>query len=497
MTAYQELAERAARMSAINNAQGILGWDNETMMPHGAAETRAESLAALALVRHDMICDPKLVDLLEEASGEHGLDEWQRANVREFRRHWLSETALPPDLVEANTKAVARCELRWRQARQEDDFAGLLPSLTEVLRLQREIGKAKGEKLGLSTYDALLDQYEPGLTAGRITILFDDLAGFLPDFIGAVLERQAAEPAPVEPKGPFPVATQKDLARTFMTTVGFDFERGRLDESTHPFCGGADNDVRITTRYDEGRFASALLGVLHESGHALYEQGRPKEWLNQPVGQSRGMGVHESQSLIIEMQAARSRQFLSHAAPILREAFGGDGPAWTADNLYRLYTRVSRSLIRVDADEVTYPAHIILRFRLEKAMIEDDLPLSDLPAAWAQAMDELVGIAPPDDRRGCLQDIHWPAGAWGYFPTYTIGAMTAAQMFDAAKQARPVLPNCLAEGDFGPLVEWLRENVHALGCLYEADELLTRATGRPLDAGIFENHLRHRYLEDG
>lgn len=496
MTAYQELTKRAGRMSAISNALGILSWDNETVMPTGAAETRADSLAALAVLRHDMICDPQLGGLLDDAAEQNDLDDWQRANVRELRRNWVSETALPADLVEASTKAVARCEMRWRQARQECDFAGLLPSLAEVLRLQRDIGTAKGERLGLSAYDALMDQYEPGMTADRVTALFDDLADFLPGFVDAVIDRQAGQPQPIEPQGPFPIETQKQVARAFMQTVGFDFNRGRLDESTHPFCGGGDNDVRITTRYDENRLTSALLGVLHESGHAIYEQGRPAEWMNQPVGQSRGLGFHESQSLIIEMQAARSPQFLAYAAPVLRDAFGADGPAWQPDNLHRLYTKVERSLIRVDADEATYPAHIILRFRLEQSMIADDLQLADLPGAWADGMADLVGVTPPNDRLGCLQDIHWPGGAWGYFPTYTIGAMTAAQLFDAAKKARPALPDCLAQGDFSPLVEWLRESIHSQGCRYDAQELMTRATGQSLDAGIFKAHLRSRYLAE-
>ncbi|MEM7444472.1 MAG: carboxypeptidase M32 [Pseudomonadota bacterium] len=494
MTAYEELTKRAARMSSIGNALGILGWDNETLMPKGGAETRAEALATLAVLRHDMVCDPALADLLDGAAAQEDLNEWQRANIREFRRNWVSETAVSADLVEASTKAIARCELRWRQAREDSDFAGLNASLDEVLRLQTEIGAAKGERLGLSTYDALLDQFEPGMTADGISTLFDDLAGFLPDFIEAVLERQASRPTPVEPEGPFPILIQKQLASQLMATVGFDFERGRLDESTHPFCGGADNDVRITTRYDENRFASALLGVLHETGHALYEQGRPVKWMNQPVGQSRGLGFHESQSLIIEMQAVRSREFLSYAAPVLRQAFGADGKAWNADNLYRLFTKVDRSLIRVDADEVTYPAHIILRFRLEQAMIAGDLTLSELPGAWADGMSELVGVVPENDRLGCLQDIHWPGGAWGYFPTYTIGAMTAAQLFDAAKKANPGLMDCLAKGDFEPLVDWLRAAIHSQGCLYEAEELLIRATGGPLDAAIFKAHLKRRYL---
>ncbi|OZB03353.1 MAG: carboxypeptidase M32, partial [Rhizobiales bacterium 39-66-18] len=298
-------------------------------------------------------------------------------------------------------------------------------------------------------------------------------------------------------EGPFPVEAQRALGLKMMAVVGFDFERGRLDVSTHPFCGGADNDVRITTRYNEADFASALMGVMHETGHALYEQGRPQAYLSQPVSMARGMSVHESQSLLMEMQACRSREFIGYAAPILRAAFGGSGPAWEADALWRRYTRVERGFIRVDADEVTYPAHVILRYRLEKALIADTMPLSELPAAWNAGMQELLGVIPPDDRLGCLQDIHWPSGGWGYFPTYTLGAMTAAQVFDAACKADgDILPG-IATGDFAPLVAWLRANIHSQGSLYETDELLTRATGRPLDAAVFKSHLIRRYASEG
>jgi carboxypeptidase Taq len=278
-----------------------------------------------------------------------------------------------------------------------------------------------------------------------------------------------------------------------MGVLGYDFERGRLDVSTHPFCGGGDNDVRITTRYDEADFTRALMGVLHETGHALYEQGRPQAWMNQPVGQARGMSLHESQSLLMEMQACRSREFIAFAAPQMRDAFGGSGPAWEAEALWRHYTRVERGFIRVDADEVTYPAHVILRYRLEKAMIADELPLADLPAAWNDGMQALLGVVPPDDRLGCLQDIHWPSGGWGYFPTYTLGAMTAAQIFDAANRAEPEILPAIGRGDFAPLVGWLRANIHGQGSRWETNELLTRATGRPLDAAVFKAHLRRRY----
>ncbi len=386
--------------------------------------------------------------------------------------------------------------MRWRQARADADFAGLLPYLTEVLNLQRQIGRAKGEKLGLSPYDALLNDYEPGGHSARIDALFDDLAAFLPGFTQEAMAVQAHRPALEPLEGPFTTETQRALGLRLMAALGYDFERGRLDISTHPFCGGADNDVRITTRYDEADFTKALMGVLHETGHALYEQGRPQGYLNQPVGAARGMSVHESQSLLMEMQACRSRQFLAYAAPLMREAFGGSGPAWEAEAMWRRYTRVEPGFIRVDADEVTYPAHVILRYRLEKALIAGEMTLADLPSAWNDGMKALLGVAVPDDRRGCLQDIHWPSGGWGYFPTYTLGAMTAAQIFDAACRAEPGILPGIGRGDFAPLVGWLRANIHGKGSLLSTDDLLTEATGRPLDAAVFKAHLRRRYLEE-
>ena len=238
------------------------------------------------------------------------------------------------------------------------------------------------------------------------------------------------------------------------------------------------------------------MGVLHETGHAMYERGLPPAWRHQPVGHALGMSVHESQSLIVEMQACRSRPFVAWLAPQAARAFDGSGPAWSADNLYRIYTKVERGLIRVDADEVTYPAHVILRYRLEQAIMSGDLKLGDLPAAWNEGMKTLVGAVPPNDRDGCLQDIHWPGGAWGYFPSYTLGAMTAAQLFVAAQRAMPEIPAALGRGDFAPLMTWLRANVHGQGSLLTARELLVAATGKPLDPEIFLAHLRARYLAE-
>jgi carboxypeptidase Taq len=496
-SAYAALEQRFARIARLDDALGVLHWDYETTMPDGAAPTRAETLATLDVLRHDLLADPRAADDLDAAESDTArLDDWQRANLREMRRLWRHAVAVPADLVEATRRAEAACEMAWRAARAEDDFAGLLPSLTEVLTLQQRQAAAKAEAFGCDPYDALLDAYEPGARAARIDALFADLAEFLPDFTERVLEAQGRDPAPTVPVGHFPIDRQRGLGRRLMQAIGFDFAHGRLDVSAHPFCGGGLADVRITTRYDEGDFTRALMGVMHETGHALYEQGRPEGWLAQPVGQARGMATHESQSLMIEMQTTRSKPFLGFLAPLVRDTFGGEGAAWTTENLHRLYTRVERSLIRVDADEVTYPAHIILRYRLERAMIAGDLKLSDLPGAWTDGMRELVGVTPPNDALGCLQDIHWPGGGWGYFPTYTMGAMTAAQLFETAREADPAIVEGIGHGDFTALLTWLRTHVHGRASQPESgDALLAEATGRPLDTGAFKRHLQRRYID--
>jgi carboxypeptidase Taq len=495
MSAYSELESRFHRLYALRNAVGMLHWDMATMMPPGGAAARTEQVAALQVVCHELLADPALADLLDRSEAERAnLDEWQHANLAEMRRQWVHATALDGKLVEALSKACSNCEQIWRKARPAGDFAMVKSALAALLKLVREAAQAKAAKLGCSPYDALLDEYEPGGRSAEIDPIFEDLAAFLPEFRRRVLEHQATRPAPVMPAGPFPVERQRALGEKLMQVFGFEFEHGRLDISLHPFCGGVPDDVRITTRYNEDDFTQAVMAVIHETGHALYERGLPPDWRHQPVGQARGMSVHESQSLLMEMQASRSRPFIGFVAPLARAAFGGDGAAWNEDNLYRLYTRVKPDFIRVDADEVTYPAHVILRYRLERALIAGDMTLDDLPAAWNAGMKELLGIVPPSDREGCLQDIHWYDGAWGYFPTYTLGAMTAAQLFDAACRAKPEIPEAIGKGDFAPLLAWLRAHVHGHGSRLPNRDLLTQATGRPLDPAVFKRHLETRYL---
>ena len=494
MTAYQSLEARFRREALLDEARAMLNWDTATLMPEGAAPARAEQIAMLKVLAHEILTAPLTEELLDAAERETELDPWRRANLHEMRRQWLHATAVPPDLVEALTKACSACEMVWRKARPAGDFALVRPALEEVLRRVRDVAAAKAARLGKSPYEALLDEYEPDGSTAAIDRLFGELATLLPGLIDAVLAHQGARKPPLPLGKHFPIEQQRLLGVELMRRLGFDFDHGRLDISLHPFCGGTPDDVRITTRYDEADFTRALMGVLHETGHALYERGLPEAWRHQPVGAARGMSLHESQSLLVEMQACRSREFLEFSAPILRKAFGGNGPAWDADNLYRVYTRVERSFIRVDADEVTYPAHVILRYRLERAMIAGELTLADLPGAWNAGMRELLGITPPSDREGCLQDIHWYDGAWGYFPTYTLGAMTAAQLFAAAKRADPTILPSIAKGDFAPLLRWLRAHIHGKGSLLSTDTLIREATGAPLGAAVFETHLRERYL---
>ncbi len=493
--AYGALEARFRRLSLLGEASRLLEWDCAALMPRRGAAARAEQLTELTLIRHELLREPALVDLLDSAENEV-LDSWQSANLATMRRRWQHALAVSADLHEAETRAALACETAWREARPANDFSGLAPLLTEVVRLAREVATVKGEVLGCTPYDALLDQWDAGLRAADFEDLFARLARDLPQLVATVAERQAAEPPPRLPNGPFAAADQQRLAERLMAAVGFPAEHGRLDTSRHPFSSGTPEDLRITTRYDEDDFTSAIMAVLHETGHALYDYGLPREWRYQPVGEALGMSVHESQSLIIEMQACRGRAFMTFAAPLMREAFGGEGEAWSADNLYRLQARVAPSLIRVDADEVTYPLHILLRTRLERLLIAGELEVSDLPGAWAEGMRDDLGIVPPDDRDGCLQDIHWVEGIFGYFPTYTLGAVTAAQLFQAARRAVPELETALGEGDFRPLLGWLGKNVHAHASSLDARALVTCATGRPLDADDFETHLRARYLAD-
>lgn len=454
-------------------------------------------MAVMAAIAHQRLTDPQVGALLDQAEGSNEqLDPWQRANVRAMRRLQRRASALPEALVRAQQISTTRCEQAWRLARGNHDWQRVEKLLEEVLRLVREEAQALGAELSLEPYDALLDRFEAGTRARRVAEVFGDLKAFLPQLLERVLERQQA---PAALRAPFAVERQRALGETMMRALGFDFDHGRLDVSHHPFCGGVPDDTRITTRYSEADFLESMMAVLHETGHALYQQGLPARWRDQPVGRALGAAVHESQSLFVEMQVARSRAFMSFAAPIIREHFDvdRDDRAWSAENLHAHAIRVQRGYIRVDADEVTYPLHIVLRFEMEQALVSGELAVADIPDAWDELMTRYLGLGTRGNLKdGCMQDVHWFAGLFGYFPTYSLGALTAAQWFDAATRALPDLREQIAAGEFAPLVAWLRREIHGRGQLESSEELLTEVTGEGLNARFFKTHLERRYLGD-
>lgn len=496
MDNYKTLEKVFYKLNDINQTKAVLHWDMATVMPAGGADARTQQLSTLTSIYHAIITDEGLKELFETA-GQKGrkLNEWQEANLNEMKRAWKHASAVPGRLLKDLTREGAKCEMAWRKARPENDFKSLLPHLKKVVSIVREIAKIKGEAFGCSPYDALLDQYDPGRKSAQIDAVFDNLGDFLPDFIKAVVEKQQSNKL-TEIKGPFPVDAQKRIGRKMLDIIGFDLNTGRLDESLHPFCGGYPSDIRITTRYREDEFIPSLMGVAHEAGHAMYEAGLPYKWRNLPVGEARGMSIHESQSLLVEMQACRSKEFTEFLLPLLKEEFDAKGKGWTAPNLYGIFTKVEPSLIRVDADEVTYPAHIMLRYYIEKYLISGEMEVEDLPDAWTQGMDKFLGITPTDDKNGCMQDIHWMDGTFGYFPTYTLGAIYAAQLFAAAKKANENILPSIGKGDFAPLKEWLNKNVHELGSKLSNEELIKSATGSELDVEVYKNHLKERYLDN-
>lgn len=495
MTAYQQLEARFNELDALDGASAILHWDSEVMLPSGSAEVRAEQLSALAAIQHSKLTDPALMELMTQAESEREqLSDWQQANLREMRHQLQHQLALPDELVTALTAATTKSEHAWRDARRQRDYAGFQPIFAEVLNLTREAAAAKAEALGLSPYDALLDQYDPGMRSTDIDGYFAELGAFLPDFLQQVLEKQSHEPYnPITEQ--ITITDQQRLSHHFMEQLGFDFNKGRADISTHPFCGGVPGDIRLTSRFDPDNFVEGLYATFHETGHALYETGLPANWRRQPVGKARGMSLHESQSLFMEMQLCLRHGFLTYALKEMHQLLSLDRSVWNVANLHTHLTRVRPSMIRVTADEVTYPLHILLRYELEKALLSGDLPLDDLPAAWDEQMQKKLGIRPSHVGEGCLQDTHWPGGAIGYFPTYSLGAMIAAQLMDRLESELPELETLCEQGDMAPVTAWLRQHIHAFGSFYNTPELIKEATGKPLDVAIYKQHLTNRYLE--
>ena len=489
---YAALVDSHRRLYRFEHLAAIVGWDRHTMMPPGGHEARAAAEAELQMLIHAQRTDASLNDRLERAQHEP-LDALEQADLREMRRDWMAAQAVPTGLVEARSLAASRCEHAWRTQRPANDWPGFLENFRPLLARVREEAERLAEHTGLSPYDALLDRFEPGMRSARVDALFGELKTWLPALIRTACARQQADPV-VLPQGPFPIERQRALSRAVLELFGFDWGAGRLDESAHPFTGGVSEDVRITTRYHSGDCLQAFMATIHECGHALYSQHLPSAWSGRPVARPRSFGIHESQSLFLELQLARSPALARMLSPLLM-AHLGPQPAFEPENLYRLLTRVRPGKIRVAADEVTYPAHVILRYEIEKALIDGSLGAEDIPAAWDEHMATLLGVDTRGDHRdGCLQDVHWAKGNFGYFPCYTLGAMYAAQWAAAMRADDPGLDARIEAGDLSAVFEWLDTHIWSQASRWETDALAQRASGDVLDARHLRVHLERRYL---
>lgn len=492
---YLKLEAHFKQITHLQNLAALIQTDAETNLPPGSAPSRHQELGTLVKVIHGMATASSLKSVIKAAIEETpSLDAWQKSNLSIIQKEYEHAQCISPELQAAYSIATSECELTWRTARQANDFASLIPSLNRVFELARQIAHAKSQHFGMDPYDILMDAYDPSRTSQEVQGVYDTLKVKLPKLVAQITAKQQAETLiPLSEK--IGEQTQQAIGLRIMEKMGFNFDKGRLDKSAHPFCNGSNDDVRLTTRYDESNLMTGIFGIIHETGHGLYQQNLPAGYRDQPVGQAKGMAFHESQSLIMECQACISPEFMQFLAKLLRDEFGLKGAAYSAENLYKLQTRVKPSLIRVDADEVTYPLHVILRFEIEKCIIKDNLQAADIPALWNAKMQEYVGIVPPTDRDGCMQDIHWPAGLLGYFPAYTNGAIIGSMLMKAAQTKHPSLKKQLMNGNFQELNTYLNEKLRCWGSMKDSAELLQTATGyTKINPDTFIDYLQHKYL---
>jgi carboxypeptidase Taq len=486
--AYEELTERYERISNIGNAAGVLSWDQEVMMPEGGTPARSAQLSALSATSHELLTDEAMGDALDAAESAD-LDEREAAAVREIRRQYERATRVPTELVEEISKTTSEALPVWKEAKAEDDFSEFAPVLEDLIDLKRDY--ANYIDPDRPAYEVLFEDYEPYLGLDTAERILDRLREELVPLIDSVGASDVELARPFE--GEFDADAQESLTRDALDTLGYDWDRGRLDTAPHPFSMGTTFDARVTTRYDEEDMLGALTSTIHEFGHATYTQGLPDDAYGTPLGENRDLSVHESQSRLWENHVGRSEPFWSLFLPKVQERFSGLDDV-TAREAYEAANRVyDDNLIRVEADELTYHMHIVLRYEIERELIEGDLDVAEVPRVWNDKMEEYLGIRPETDAEGCLQDIHWSHGSFGYFPTYSLGSVLAAQLYASAEDDIDDLDSRIEAGEFDPLHEWLTANVHRHGKRYTTPDLIEEATGEAFTADYFLDHVTEKY----
>jgi carboxypeptidase Taq len=491
---YTELIRHVREAALLGSCAGLLGWDERVNMPRQGAGLRGEQMALLARLTHEKMTAPVIGELLSTIEGSDlvkDADSDTAANVREIRRTRDRAVKLPKELVEELARVTTHAQQVWQQARAANDFAAFQPWLDKIVRLKRQEAQAIGYKD--APYDALLDEYEPGATTAEVTTLFAALRAELVPLIEAI-RASGRRPNHAILERDYPVDRQKVFGQSAAAAIGFDFDAGRLDVTTHPFCSGTGpGDCRITTRYNPRHFNEAFFGILHESGHGIYEQNLSADHFGTPLGTACSLGIHESQSRLWENQVGRGRPFWEYFFPRARQVFLEALRDVSLDDFLFAINDVRPSFIRVEADEATYNLHIILRFELEQALMRSDLQATDVPAAWNEKFTKSFGLTPETDAQGCLQDIHWSGGGIGYFPTYTLGNLYAAQFMDAARRDLGDLDADFRRGDFGRLKGWLNEKVHRPGQHWRPGKLCERVTAAPLSHKPLMTYLRGKY----
>ncbi len=493
-TSYQELLKLLREAAVLNSCASLLGWDEQTYLPQAGSAHRAEQLALLAGLTHDRSTSPRIGELLTELEQSGSLGDAESVlavNVREARHSYDRNTKLPRTLVEELSRTTTLAQSAWVSARKKSSFAEFQPWLEKMVALKREQAEALGYSGGVP-YDALLDEFEPGASSQEIAAAFAPLREELVPLVAAI-KQSSLRPKVELLTQRFRTEDQKHFAESAARAIGFDFEAGRLDIAAHPFCSSmGPGDCRLTTRYNEHHFPGAFFGVMHEAGHGLYEQGVDPAAFGSPMGDAVSLGIHESQSRLWENFVGRSRAFWQHFFGAAQQAFPEALTEVSLDDWYAAINDVRPSFIRVEADEVTYNLHIMLRFDLEQPLISGDLQPADVPGVWNETFSRYFGLTPPDDAHGCLQDIHWSAGLFGYFPTYALGNMYAAQFFEAAQRDLGDLSALFARGEFRPLLDWLRKNIHSRGKQLRAGQLVQRVTGQPLSHRALLAHLHNK-----
>ena len=488
---YVQFLRLARELYDLEHAQGLLSWDQETNMPVRGAEQRARSTGLLAGIRHEKLTCDRFIDAVGELACED-LRGDAAVNVRLLKREQDRALRIPQELVVELSETQSRSHEVWVGAREQSDFEIFAPWLRKILELQKRVADLVGYEG--SIYNAFLDEFEPYARVEEVNPVLSELRDRLIPLVERILSSGTAPKDILS--GDFPVEAQRSFGRHVMTDMGFDDEAGRLDESVHPFCSGlAPTDVRLTTRYSSGQMTESLFGIIHECGHGLYEQGLPEEALGTPLCQAVSLGIHESQSRMWENMIGRSREFWEHYLPLLKQYFPGQLEGVTVDDFYAAINQVKASHIRVEADEVTYNLHILLRFELEQALVADDIEVAELPHHWNRLMQQYLGMRPKNDAEGVLQDIHWSAGLIGYFPTYSLGNLYAAQFFDSAARAVPDLMAAAGQGNFAELRDWLGESIHQRGSRLQASELILEVTGKPLVTEYLVDYLESKYGE--